>query len=82
MGRDGVIYSIVSAVIVLALLLLVVRIQRAKRSVADRAPGARWQRTDEVIQDPFTNRVVRVWIDPVDGTRHYVPERFPGRGLK
>jgi hypothetical protein len=80
MGWDGVIYSIISAVIVLGLLLIVVRIQQAKRSVADRAPGARWQRTEEVIRDPFTSQVVRVWIDPTDGSRHYVPERSRKRG--
>jgi flagellar basal body-associated protein FliL len=33
-----------------------------------------WGRTDEVFRDPSTGRVMRVWLDPVDGTRHYVPE--------
>ena len=33
-----------------------------------------WDRTDEVFRDPSTGRVMRVWLDPVDGTRHYVPE--------
>jgi hypothetical protein len=37
-----------------------------------------WSRTDEVFRDPSTGRVMRVWLDPVDGTRHYVPE--PGAG--
>ena len=35
------------------------------------APG--WQRTDEVFNDPSTNRVMRVWLD-ADGDRHYVEE--------
>ena len=29
---------------------------------------------DDVNFDPTTNRRMRVWIDPVDGQRHYVPE--------
>ena len=33
-----------------------------------------WDRTDEVFRDLSTGRVMRVWLDPVDGTRHYVPE--------
>jgi uncharacterized membrane protein len=37
-------------------------------------PAGDWQRTDEVFLDPTTNRRMRVWIDPVDGQRHYVPE--------
>jgi hypothetical protein len=38
-------------------------------------PAAGWQRTDEVFIDPTTNRKMRVWIDPQDGSRRYVPER-------
>jgi 3'-phosphoadenosine 5'-phosphosulfate (PAPS) 3'-phosphatase len=37
-------------------------------------PAGDWQRTDEVFVDPTTNRRMRVWVDPVDGTRHYVEE--------
>jgi hypothetical protein len=37
-------------------------------------PAEGWQRTDEVSIDPTTNRRMRVWIDPSDGTRHYVAE--------
>ncbi|MEA2703794.1 MAG: hypothetical protein QOD63_1739 [Actinomycetota bacterium] len=33
-----------------------------------------WDRTDEVFRDPSTGRLMRVWLDPADGTRHYVPE--------
>ena len=35
-------------------------------------PG--WRPTPERFQDPTTQRVMRVWIDPADGARHYVPE--------
>jgi hypothetical protein len=40
------------------------------------APAAQpqWQRTDEVFVDPTTRRRMRVWEDPADGSRHYVPE--------
>ena len=37
-------------------------------------PAASWQRTDEVFRDPSSGRVMRVWHDPSDGSRHYVPE--------
>jgi hypothetical protein len=33
-----------------------------------------WERTDEVFRDPSSGRVMRVWYDPRDGSRHYVPE--------
>ena len=36
-------------------------------------PGAGWTSTDEVFNDPSTNRVMRVWLDRA-GERHYVPE--------
>jgi len=37
-------------------------------------PAGNWQRTDELFRDPSSGRLMRVWIDPTDGTRHYVPE--------
>jgi hypothetical protein len=36
------------------------------------APG--WVPTGESFRDPSTGRIMRVWIDPADGSRHYVPE--------
>lgn len=36
-------------------------------------PQAHWIATDEVFRDPTTGRVMRVWVDPTDGTRHYAP---------
>jgi hypothetical protein len=38
-------------------------------------PAGHWQSTEEVFVDPTTKRRMRVWVDPSDGTRHYVPER-------
>jgi hypothetical protein len=40
---------------------------------ADR-PGAGWMPTDERFRDPRTRRVMRVWVDPGTGARHYVPD--------
>jgi hypothetical protein len=33
-----------------------------------------WAPTAERFIDPSTGRVMRVWRDPADGARHYVPE--------
>ena len=30
-----------------------------------------WVATDEVFRDPTSGRVMRVWVDPTDGSRHY-----------
>ncbi len=37
-------------------------------------PAAGWIPTDERFRDPTTQAVMRVWIDPADQSRHYVPE--------
>lgn len=37
-------------------------------------PADGWHRTDEVFIDPTTERRMRVWIDPSDGSRHYVED--------
>lgn len=37
-------------------------------------PSAGWRPTQERFRDPSTNRIMRVWVDPADGTRHYVPD--------
>jgi hypothetical protein len=37
-------------------------------------PQLGWTPTEEVFRDPSTDRVMRVWIDPKDGSRHHVPE--------
>lgn len=33
-----------------------------------------WLATDELFRDPSTGRVMRVWLDPGDGSRHYLEE--------
>jgi len=77
-----VVFWILGVLFIVLVAFTLVRIQQLSGSVAKRAPGARWERTDEVIRDPFTGRVVRVWVDPADGSRHYVPERFQFRRRK
>jgi hypothetical protein len=37
-------------------------------------PGPGWVPTGERFRDPTTRAIMRVWIDPADQTRHYVPE--------
>ena len=49
--------------------------KRQRRGHAQAAkPGAAWVPTDERFRDPTTRAVMRVWIDPADQSRHYVPE--------
>ena len=40
-------------------------------------PAAGWIPTAERFRDPTTRAVMRVWIDPADQSRHYVPEPEP-----
>jgi DUF1707 SHOCT-like domain len=48
---------------------------RQRRGHAQAAkPAAGWIPTDERFRDPTTRAVMRVWIDPADQSRHYVPE--------
>jgi hypothetical protein len=37
-------------------------------------PAAGWIPTDERFRDPTTRTIMRVWVDPADQSRHYVPE--------
>jgi hypothetical protein len=38
------------------------------------SPAGGWLPTNERFRDPGTGQVMRVWIEPVSGERHYVPE--------
>jgi len=40
-------------------------------------PGPGWLPTAERFRDPSSGKIMRVWIDPADQSRHYVPEQ-PG----
>lgn len=66
----GVVIGIVVFVAVGGFALASLFVRRHRES--DR-PSAGWQRTDEVFNDPSTNRVMRVWLDEA-GERHYVAE--------
>ena len=46
------------------------RRRHAQRTEPD--PG--WVPTPERFRDPSTRAIMRVWIDPADLSRHYVPE--------
>lgn len=48
-----------------------------RRHGESQAPSEDWQRTGEVFRDPTTRRLMRVWVDPRDGSRHYVAEDGP-----
>ena len=62
--------------IAVIVVLVVVSIGLKRHAEAD-SPRPGWQRTDEVFRDPNTNRMMRVWVDPGDGSRHYVSEPGP-----
>jgi len=48
---------------------------KQRRGHAEAAkPAAGWIPTAERFRDPTTRAVMRVWIDPADQSRHYVPE--------
>ncbi len=37
-------------------------------------PGPGWVSTAERFRDPSSGVIMRVWIDPADESRHYVPD--------
>ena len=37
-------------------------------------PAVGWRPTTERFRDPTTDRVMRVWVEPASGDRHYVAE--------
>jgi hypothetical protein len=49
------------------------RLRRGAHAQAVR-PADGWVPTAERSRDPVTRVVMRVWIDPADNSRHYVPE--------
>jgi hypothetical protein len=67
----------IGVLIVVVVLLLVLGFGMAsffvRRHRETDRPEPGWQRTDEVFNDPSTNRVMRVWLDQ-RGERHYVSE--------
>jgi hypothetical protein len=49
-------------------------IGQRRRHAQAAAPGPGWTPTAERFRDPSTKKIMRVWIDPADGSRHYVPD--------
>src|SRR5262252_5467904 len=50
------------------------RIGQRRRHAQRMEPAAGWVPTPERFRDPSTRAITRVWIDPADLSRHYVPE--------
>jgi Domain of unknown function (DUF1707) len=49
-------------------------IGQRRRHAQRMEPDAGWVPTPERFRDPSTRAIMRVWIDPADLSRHYVPE--------
>jgi hypothetical protein len=49
--------------------------RRGHAEAARPSPG--WVETSERFRDPSSGLIMRVWIDPADGSRHYVPDEPP-----
>jgi hypothetical protein len=50
------------------------RLGQRRRHAQRMAPAEGWVPTSEMFRDPSTRAITRVWIDPGDLSRHYVPE--------
>jgi Domain of unknown function (DUF1707) len=50
------------------------RLGQRRRHGQSVEPGAGWVPTTERFRDPSTRAITRVWVDPADLSRHYVPE--------
>jgi hypothetical protein len=53
------------------------RSRRRKRHAQVAQPEPGWVPTAERFRDPSSGTVMRVWTDPADGSRHYVPDDGP-----
>lgn len=50
------------------------RSKRSRRHGETSVVEPHWRATDEVFRDPTSSALTRVWVDPLDGSRHYVRE--------
>jgi hypothetical protein len=66
----GAVIAVIIGLLVVGVLVYSIFLRRHGES--DR-PQSDWRPTDEVFNDPSTNRVMRVWLDGA-GERRYVPE--------
>jgi Domain of unknown function (DUF1707) len=53
------------------------RPRRRKRHAQEAQPQPGWVPTAERFRDPSSGTIMRVWTDPADGSRHYVPDDGP-----
>jgi DNA-binding SARP family transcriptional activator len=53
------------------------RVRRRGRHAQTRKPEPGWVPTDERFRDPASGVIMRVWLDPSDASRHYVPDNAP-----
>jgi hypothetical protein len=61
--------------VVVAFVVIAIAVNIGVRRYGERdRPELGWTRTDELFRDPGTGRLMRVWVDRKDGTRHYVAE--------
>jgi hypothetical protein len=64
-------------VVVVALALIAIAVVgwlQLRRHGESPVPASDWLSTTEVFRDPSSGRIMRVWVDPGDGSRHYVPD--------
>jgi hypothetical protein len=64
------------AIVAVLAVVAVVGWARLHRHGQSDVPAPGWQPTDESFRDPSSGRLMRVWIDPGDGSRHYVPDHY------
>ena len=50
------------------------RTRRGRGHGESASPRVGWIATNERFRDPSTQRIMRVWLDPSSGARHYVPD--------
>ncbi|HEY0717304.1 MAG TPA: DUF1707 domain-containing protein [Streptosporangiaceae bacterium] len=53
------------------------RSRARKRHAQVIEPEAGWVPTAERFRDPSSGTIMRVWTDPADSSRHYVPDDSP-----
>ena len=70
-------WALVWIVVAVAVVIAIVMSFFLRRHGEDETPRAHWIRTDEVFVDPSTDRLMRVWVEPGSGQRHYVPDATP-----
>jgi hypothetical protein len=50
----------------------------SRRHAESARPAPGWVPTAERFRDPSSGVIMRVWVDPADGSRHYVPDDATG----